>query len=195
MAIGAAVGLAALLLSITHAPVVTAKEQQPKLDFEAVPSASRAAYAEALREAYGGADAKKKENAKAMKARARKFQTALKIFDGHAPVHHSVGVIYGQLAAKGGKVAPEAMRKARHHFKLAVEKLEESANEFRAIYAANYAQAVYGVDAGPGMAHVKAALRLCVPEGGDTWPLPGPCKQIAEQLRLKSLEEIDADEL
>ena len=41
----------------------------------------------------------------------------------------------------------------------------------------------------------EAALRLCVPEGGDTWPLPGPCKQIAEQLRLKSLEEIDADEL
>eukprot|EP00936_MAST-01D_sp_MAST-1D-sp1_P001173 g1173.t1 len=187
------VALTAVLFVGWCVPTTAAKEKPPQLDIQAVPSASRAAYTAALRRAYGDAAP---STAKAKKARARNLKEALDLFDGHAPVHHSLGVIYGQLAAGDGKRGSGYMRKARHHLRLAVEKLSAAEDgEFRAIYAANYAQAVYGMDPGPDMSHVKTALRLCTPEGEDTWPLPGPCSRIADQLQLKSLDVIDADEL
>ena len=167
---------------------------RPRLNMDEVDQSVRAEYEQAVQAAYDTAHGKKK--------RIKLLKRAIEMYDGHAALYSSLGVLHGELAAssQGGK-NKNRWRKARNAFKLAIDKLPLSGSNQgqRHLLVANYVQAVYGFDPGPGMANVKAALRLCAGEdgggGASEAEMPKPCQRIMDELKISNLDEIDHDEL
>eukprot|EP00937_MAST-01D_sp_MAST-1D-sp2_P001822 g1822.t1 len=137
------------------------------MDMQRVPAGVREAYARELHAGRAAADPA---------ARAQRFEAAAALFDGHAGLHHALGMAYADLA----RANPLLHVRARNAFRVALHKLTPGEARARTTFAANLAAAVHRVDSGPGHAYLKDALRLCA-DGGS---LPEPCRKVMERAGL-----------